>query len=225
MNERRPMFQLRRYHTNESIFSFYDNYIENEVGSKWAIVRQRLPDILALSTDYKPTNIRTQLLLLIALMNKQVNQIRELNNYDFNTSLTHIPTNVIVNIAGRSRFIHLKRVPPEQMIHVDVDGVTFSIPARQFIIAISRGYAHETASKYCPPALSDILINLSKTKFVDDRKQYKRALLKRRIGKMLFFSLFIFISGMILSLMISAGSALPKINSPEVKNFGLSKTT
>ena len=110
-------------------------------------------------------------------------------------------------------FVHLKRIPPEQVIHVDIDGLAFSIPTRQFIIAISRGYAHQTAAKYCPPAISEMLIDLSKTKVADDGRQYKRALFKSRVGKMLFFSLFAFISGMILALIISAASTVLKLNS------------
>jgi hypothetical protein len=58
-----------------------------------------------------------------------------------------------------------------------------------------------------------MLINLSKTKVVDDRRQYRRALFKMRVGKMLFFSLFIFISGMILALIISATDTVFTLNS------------
>jgi hypothetical protein len=224
MNSRLRLSQLYRYRT-DSIISYYDNHIENETESKWTIVRQRLPDVLALSTTYKPTNVRTQLILLMALMKRQSNELRRLNNHDCNTSLSHVTSNVVVNIGGRSRFINLKRIPSEQMIHVDIDGLTFSIPTRQFIIAISRGNARETAAKYCPPAISDMLINLSKTKVADDGRQYKRALFKSRIGKMLFFSLFIFIIGMILALIIGAGNTLWKLNSLDHTNPNLSITT
>jgi hypothetical protein len=222
MNERHQLFQLHRYRA-DSIVSLYDNHTETEPESKWNIIRQRLPDILALSTTYRPTNVRTQMILLIALMHRQMNQLRRLSNYD--TNLSHISTTVIINIGGRSRFIHLKRIPPEQMIHVDVDGLTFSIPTRQFIIAISRGYAHETAAKYCSPAIGDMLINLSKTKVADDGQQYKRALFKSRIGKMLFFSLFTFIIGMILVLIIGSTNIFFKLNSFDYTNPNLSMTS
>jgi hypothetical protein len=212
MNEGHRMIELRRCRS-ESLFSYYDNNLENEKKSKWTIVRQRLPEILALSTTYKPTNIQTQLMLLIALMSKQENELPILNHFDLNENLSHIPTHVIVNIGGRNRVISLKRIPSGQMIHVDVDNLSFSIPTRQFIIAISRGYAHEAAAKYCPPAISDMLINLSKKKVADDRRQFKRALFKSRVGKMLFYSLFIFISGMILALIISATNTVFKLGS------------
>ncbi|CAF4988022.1 unnamed protein product, partial [Rotaria socialis] len=67
------------------------------------------------------------------------------------------------------------------MIHVDVGDLTFSIPTRQFITAISRGDAYQAASKICPPAITDMLINLSKTKVADDGIQYQRILLRMRI--------------------------------------------
>jgi len=222
MNERLRMIQLRRYR-RESIFSFYDNEIENE--SKWSIVRQRLPDILSLSTTYKPTNVRTQLILLISLMNRQANQLRRLSNYDLNQNLSFFPTHVIVNIGNRDRIISLKRIPIEQMIHVDVDGLAFSIPTRQFIIAISQGYAHAAAAQYCPPAISDMLINLSKTKVADDGRQYKRALFKMRVGKILFFTLFIFIGGMILALFISATNTIFNLKSLDHTNLNIPITS
>ena len=224
MTERLRMFRLRRCRT-ESIFSYYDNPVAHESESKWALVRHRLPDVLALSPTYKPTNIRTQLMILIALMNKQSDQSPSLNNYDLSTSLSRFPANVIVKIGGRSRFVHLKRIPPEQVIHVDIEGLAFSIPTRQFIVAISRGYAHQTAAKYCPPAVSEMLIDLSKTKVADEGRQYKRALFKRRVGKMLFFSLFAFISGMILALIIGAGSTVLKLTSFNHTNPNQSITT
>ena len=200
-----------RHHRTDSILSYYDNATLTENKSKWTIVRQRLPDILALSTTYKPRTTRTQLVLLIALMHRQTNQLRRLSDFQSTTNSLLIPASVLVNIAGRSRIIQLKRIPPDQMIHVDIDGRAFSIPTRQFIIAISYGYAHEAAAKYCPPAITDMIINLSKTKVVDDNKQYHRTLLKRRIGKMLFFSLFIFISMMILALVISSVNTIFKL--------------
>jgi hypothetical protein len=226
MNEKFRMIQLGRCRS-ESVFSFHDNKIdiENENESKWSIVRHRLPDILALSKTYKPKNVRTQLILLISLMNRQANQLRRLSSFDFNQNLSHFPANVIVNIGNRNRIISLKRIPIEQMIHVDVDGLEFSIPTRQFIIAISRGYAHDAAAKYCPPAISDMLINLSKTKVADDGRQYRRALIKKRVGKMLFFSLFILIGGMILSMFVSATSTIFKLGSFDHKNQSMPITS
>ena len=222
MDERIRMIQLRRCRT-ESIFSSYDNStLGPEIQSKWSIVRQRLPDILALSTTYKPTNIRTQLVLLIALMNRQAHQLRRLTEGSLPQTLSCSPTSVTVNIDNRTRIISLKRIPPEQMIHVDVDGLVFSIPTRKFLIAISQGYAQETAAKYCPPAITDMVIKLSKIKVADDRRQYKRALFKRRVGKAMFFSLFTFISGMILALILSAGMALLKLSSFDHKNPNVS---
>jgi hypothetical protein len=111
------------------------------------------------------------------------------------------------------------------MIHVDLDDLSFSIPTRQFVIAISHGYSRERAAKYCPPAISDMLITLSKTKLVDDRKQYKRALFKMRIGQALFFSIFIFIIGMILALVISSTSTLLKLNSLNRTNSSIPITS
>ncbi|CAF2610345.1 unnamed protein product [Rotaria sp. Silwood2] len=215
INNRFYLIQIRR-NRSQSKVSFYDNNLENEnetITSKWTIVRQRLPDILALSTTYKPTSIRAQLSLLITLMNRQSNQLHKLSNNDFIDDVSCIPTTVIINIGGRNRLIHLKRIPPQQMIHVDVDSLSFSIPTRQFIIAISRGNAYHAASKFCPPAITDMLIDLSKTKVVDDGIQYQRTLFKRRIGKMLFFALFIFIIGMILILIVGTSNALLHLNS------------
>lgn len=152
-------------------------------------------------------------MLLISLMHRQTNQLRRLSDLESLPNNVRMPSSVLVNIAGRSRIIYLKRIPFEQMIHVDVDGLRFSIPTRQFIIAISHGYAHEAAAKYCPPAITDMLINLSKTKVVDDNKQYRRAVLKQRFGKILFFGLFTFISLMILALVISGTKTILKLKS------------
>ncbi|CAF4532541.1 unnamed protein product, partial [Rotaria magnacalcarata] len=74
-----------------------------------------------------------------------------------NLELSCAPQSVIINIGGHNRLIHLKLIPPQQMIHVDVDGLTFSIPTRQFIAAISRGDAYQAASKFFPPAITNML--------------------------------------------------------------------
>jgi hypothetical protein len=166
--------------------------------------------------------MQTQLILLVGMMRRQA---KELNKLNTNDHLSCIPSNVIINIDGRRRIIYLKRIPPDQMIHVEVDQLSFSIPTRQFIVAISRGNVHQTAAKYCPPALSDLLINLSQTKVVDDSKQYKRALFKMRFGQILFFIVRIFISGMMLVLIVSTGNTLFKFNSLNYSNTSLSITS
>jgi hypothetical protein len=153
--------------------------------------------------------MRAQLVFLVALMNKQAtdlaNESRQLNRYEYNNTLSHIvPSSVIIDISGRRRLICLKRIPPEQVIHVDVDNLSFSIPTRQFILAISRGSAQQTAAKYCPPAISDMLIDISKAKLIDDRRQYKRAQIKRRLGRVLFLVVFIFMITMVFALIIGA---------------------
>ncbi|CAF4722000.1 unnamed protein product, partial [Rotaria magnacalcarata] len=201
-------------HRVQSIFSFYDNYVENEDGrsqSKWTIVRRRLPDILALSSTYKPKSVRAQLFLLMALMNRQSSELHQSSDNKSNLELSCAPQSVIINIGGHNRLIHLKLIPPQQMIHVDVDGLTFSIPTRQFIAAISRGDAYQAASKFFPPAITNMLINLSKTKVADDGIQYQRIRLRMRIGKILFFSLFTFIIGMMLILILSTMNILLKM--------------
>jgi hypothetical protein len=146
-------------------------------------------------------------------MNQQSNdnedELQQLLSDDYNSTISHIvPDNVIIDIAGRSRLIHLKRIPAEQVIHVDVDGLSFSIPTRQFILAISRGHAQDAAAKYCPPAISDMLIDISKRKMIDDRRQYKRAQFKMRIGQFIFLVVFIFIITMVLALTIGATNTL-----------------
>ncbi|CAF4981629.1 unnamed protein product, partial [Rotaria socialis] len=132
----------------QSIFSFYDNYVENEherSRSKWTTVRRRLPDILALSPTYKPKSVRAQLFLLMALMNRQSNELHQSSDNKSDFELACAPQSVIINIGGHNRLIHLKLIPPQQMIHVDVGDLTFSIPTRQFITAISRGDAYQAA--------------------------------------------------------------------------------
>jgi hypothetical protein len=151
-------------------------------------------------------------------MNKQANdhiaESFQLMKNEFPNTISHIvPSTVIVDISGRSRLICLKHIPSEQVIHVDIDGLTFSIPTRQFVLAISRGQAQETAAKYCPPAISEMLIDLSKTKLVDDRRQYKRAQFKMHLGQILFFCLFISIFIMIFALVIGAANAVFKMDS------------
>jgi hypothetical protein len=151
-------------------------------------------------------------------MNKEspivTDKLRRLSKQDYNNTISHIvPSNVIIDIAGRTQLICLKRIPPDQVIHVDVDGLSFAIPTRQFILSISRGFAHETAAKYCPPAISDMLIDLSKTKLVDDRLQYKRAQFKMRLGQILFLVLFIFIITMMLMLIIGTTNSIFKVHS------------
>lgn len=222
VNERIYGVKLRhRRAGSNSIISFYDNYPgpgHQNIKSRWTIVRQRLPDILALSETYKPTTVRGQLVLLVALMNKQANTLIEetnlLKKHKFHDTISHIvPSNVIIDISGRSQMICLKRIPSQQMIHVDVNGLSFSIPTRQFILAVSRGDAHETAARYCPPAVRDMLIDLSKTKVIEDRQQYRRAKLKLRVGRMLFFSIFGFIIIMMLALMLCAADTIFKLDS------------
>ncbi len=109
--------------------------------------------------------------------------------------------------------ICLKRIPSEQIIHVDCDGLSFAIPTRQFILSISRGYAHQTAAKYCPPAISDMLIDISKSKIIDDRRQYKRAQVKMLIGQIIFLIVFILIITMVFALIIGATNTIFKLDS------------
>lgn len=133
---------------------------------------------------------------------------------ELNSTVSHIvPNTVIIDIAGRSRSVCLKRIPAEQVIHVDVDGLSFSIPTRQFILAISRGYAHQTAVKYCPPAVSDMLIDISKRKMIDDRRQYKRAQFKMRLGQLIFLAVFVVIISMVFALTIGATKTISKFYS------------
>ena len=210
------MIRLRRRYYSESVFSYSNKDSEDEIEpiiSKWTIVRQRLPDILAMSTTYKPTSFRAQLMLLVAMMNRQTNELNTSSHAIANAKPARLPRTVSIKIDGRRQYINLKRIPPEQVIHVDVEGFSFSIPTRQLILAISRGDAHETAAKYCPPAISELLINLSKTKVVDDGLQYKRALYKTRIGQTLYFGLFMFMVSMIFMLMISATNTLFALSS------------
>jgi hypothetical protein len=147
-------------------------------------------------------------------MNKQTSELtktesRHLNPNEYNNTIAHIvPSNVLIDIGGRTQLICLKRIPSEQVIHVDVDNLSFAIPTRQFILAISRGNAHETAARYCPPAIGDMLIDLSKTKFVNDRLKYKRAQFKMRLGQILFLVIFISIIAMMLTLITGATKSL-----------------
>ncbi|UJR25987.1 hypothetical protein I4U23_007335 [Adineta vaga] len=220
VSERKYTVKLRRRRAQAAL-SFYDNNETDEqepILSKWTVVRQRLPDILALSNTYKPTSVRAQLVLLVALMNKQTigilsESIEQMSNGQ-NKTISHIvPSSVILDISGRSRLIFLKSIPSEQLIHVDIDNLSFSIPTRQFILAISRGHAHETAAKYCPPAISDMLIELSKTKVSQDNAQYQRAQFKMRLGQIFFFFGFIFIISMMLALIIAATKIFFRTNS------------
>jgi hypothetical protein len=221
VNETSHSIKLRRRRRNQETKSFYDNNEDEEnehIVSKWSIVRQRLPDILALSETYKPNGIRAQLVLLVALINKQsesANQSNKLNLQDkYNNTISHIvPTNVILDISGHRQIICLKRIPSEQVIHVDVDNLSFSIPTRQFILSISQGHTKSIAAKYCPPAISDMLIDLSKTKIIDDRRQYKRAQVKMRIGQTTFLIVFILIVTMAFALIIGATNAILKLDS------------
>ena len=211
VTERKYAVKLRRRRAQATL-SFYDNAEADEhetIISKWTIVRQRLPDILALSSAYKPKSMRAQLVLLVALMNKQADQTNneepELMSNEQNKIISNtVPSSVILDISGRSRLIFLKRIPSQQMIHVDVDNLSFSIPTRQFIFAISRGNAQQAAAKFCPPAISEMLIDLSKTKVNQESLQYQRAQIKMRLGRMLFFFLFILIISMMLTLIIAA---------------------
>ncbi|CAF1288068.1 unnamed protein product [Adineta ricciae] len=217
INEKIYMNQLNQpQRSHSSILSFYDNQMfEDDVPmtSKWAIVRQRLPDILALSPTYKPFSTQAQLLLLVGSISQQAKKEQKLDVSEQRLNRTNTPSNVVIHIAGRRRLIYLKHIPSDQMIHVDVDHLSFSIPTRQFILAISRGDAYKTAARYCPPAISDLLITLSQTKVIDDGRQYKRALYKMRIGQSLFLSVFILISAMMFFLVLGMTNTLFKLNS------------
>lgn len=179
--------------------------------SKWTIVRQRLPEILMMSTTYKPTHIRSQLNLLIALMNKQNPQLRQRNQDALGNRSNTLPTTVIISIDGRQRYIEMKLVPPQQMIHIDFDGIDLTIPTRDFIMAISRGDIHETAIKYCPLAVRQMLMDLSKAKLVHDGRLYRKTLIKIRLGKLFYSLFFIFIIGMFFILVISTSNSLWKL--------------
>jgi hypothetical protein len=151
-------------------------------------------------------------------MNRQiaglVDQSNQLNKYEYNNAISHIvPNNVTLDISGRSRLICLKRIPAEQVIHVDVDGLSFTIPTRQFILSISRGNAQKTAAKYCPPAMSEMLTNISKSKIIDESRQYKRAQFKMRIGQTIFLSVFLLILTMVFTLVIGATKTLFQLDS------------
>ena len=203
------MIQLSQHH--ESVFAFSSQSSSDDPRvpeSKWTVVRQRLPDILAMSSTYKPTSVRAQLMLLVALMNRQTKQLRRLSQEQVYPFASALPRTIVVKINGRRRYINVKRIPPEQMIHADIDGFAFSIPTRQLILAISRGDAHETAVKYCPPAIQEMLIDLSKTKVVQDGREYKRALLKMRMGQAFYIGLFMVLLLMILALIVSASHTL-----------------
>jgi len=124
-----------------------------------------------------------------------------------NTTISQIiPNNVIIDISGRSRLIRMKSIPPDQVIYVDVDNLSFSIATRQLILAISRGNTHTW--RYCPPAISEMLIDISKAKVYDDRRQYERAQFKMRIGQILFLFGFMLILIMVLVLIIGTTNAI-----------------
>jgi hypothetical protein len=53
-----------------------------------------------------------------------------------------------------------------------------------------------------------MLIDISKRKMIDDRRQYKRAQFKMRIGQFIFLVVFIFIITMVLALTIGATNTL-----------------
>ncbi|CAF2886030.1 unnamed protein product [Rotaria sp. Silwood2] len=192
VNERIHGVKLR-HRRAQTTLSFYDNNLDEEnqhIISKWTIVRRRLPDILALSDTYKPKSVRAQLILLVALMNKQANELIS----EYNNTISHIvPSNVIIDISGRSQLICLKRIPSQQMIHVDV----------------YNGHA----VRYCPLAIRDMLIDLSKTKAIEERQQYRRAQFKMYVGKILFLLIFIFIIIMMLALILSVTDAMFKLDS------------
>lgn len=195
--------------------------------SKWIIVRRRLPDILALSRTYKPKNIRGQLVLLIAAMNKQSQQLRQLNWLNYNQELARLPSTVVIDHNGNNKSIYLEDIPSQQVIYVDVDGLSFSVPTRQLILAISRGDANLASVKDSPQPqdIINMLVNLSKKKIVDDGKHSRQVLLRLRIGKIIFSTLFIFIIGMLLVLMIGATNALFHLNSINSTNASLSLTS
>lgn len=224
VTERLYPIKLRRRRAQASR-SFYDNHEEDEdepIVSKWTIVRQRLPDILALSQTYKPTSIRAQLVLLVSLMNRQttnhLTQSQQIYYPMSNKTISKIiPNNVIIDISGRSRSIRMKSIPPDQVIYVDVDNLSFAIPTRQLIFAISRGNIHETW-KYCPPAISEMLIDISKAKVYDDRRQYERAQFQMRIGQALFLFGFLFVIVMVIILIVGATASLGKISSSNHTN-------
>jgi hypothetical protein len=208
------MIQLNSRRHRDSIFSALDCKISSNESqaniSKWTIVRQRLPDILALNPTYQPTHIRAQLMHLLVLMRKETVHLRRSN---VNISSNNLLKRVMINIDGRQRYINLKYIPSEQMIHIDMEDLTFSIPTRQLIIAISRGHAHETAAKYCPPAIRDMLIDLSKSKVIYDGQQYQRAMFKTRLGQGFYVGLLIVFIGMILLLILSTSHTLWIFNS------------
>ena len=203
-------------HNRKTIFSFSNPSFSDENESyisKWTIVRQRLPEVLALNPHYRPTSIRARLMLLVAMINKQTDQVRGLNCECLSITEKSPPTTVMINIDGRERYISLKRIPPEQIIHVDMDGLTFSIPIRQLIVAVSLGNAHQTAVKYCPPAVRELLIDLSKTKVINDGRQYRRALYRTRLGQSLYLLLLMLLISMVLALIVSASRTIWKLTS------------
>lgn len=181
--------------------------------SKWTIVRQRLPEILTMSTTYKPKSTRNQLILLVALMNKESHQLQPLSHDPLMRQTRDLPHTVTISIDGRRRYIDMKLIPPEQMIHIDIDGFEVTLPTREFIVAISRGDVHDTAIRYCPPAIRQMLIDLSKTKLIRDGQLYRQTRIKIRLGKTCYFCLFLLLIGMMLILMLSISDVLWKLPS------------
>lgn len=184
--------------------------------SKWKIVQQRLPDILAMNENYKPMNLRGQLVLLMTMMNRQssnnedsIDHLTKSNNFIDLAALW--PTNVSIQYGDRTQSVSLKRIPSKQWILVDIDGLSFGIPTRQFLFAISNDSSHNAVAKYCPPAISEMLIELSKIKIIDERKQFRRAQLKMRFVQSIFFLTFICIVLMVFVLIISVMDALNKM--------------
>lgn len=198
----------------ENTLSFYDNNEDAEdeiIESKWTIVRQRLPEILAMSENYKPKSIRAQLVFLIALMNRKANEAEEA--LQFRNSISGsiaglVSSNGILPKVKRNGNFRLKRIPSKQMIYVDFEGLSFSIPTRQFFLGAMSDDDNKSLVQLCPQPMGEMLVNLSKTKIIDDSKQFERARFKMRLTKFLFFLLYSVLIGMVFLLAISLSNTI-----------------
>ncbi|CAF0870482.1 unnamed protein product [Didymodactylos carnosus] len=208
--KRLSRFNFLSNYDDTSLLSFDRNLSTTNISSKWTIVRQRLPDILAMSETYRPRTVKAQIYFLRALMHyRELMSEQEMKfNEDDNTI-----TNVVVDVCGRKRTIKLKRIPADQYVHVDIDDINFDIPTRQFIMAMSANH-HRSFDNTPLAFITNIVLDVSKSKIVKEDQQQKRQRLEFKFVRSTFIVYVLFIGFMVILALISATSTVLKM-----KNF------
>jgi hypothetical protein len=211
--------RLHRYRA-ENIRSIHERHVKHRPScseSKWTTVRPCLSELIVKNENNKSRTKHVQLESFITSINKQrknnrnsSKQLSVVNSRSTITCSTSVRTDIDDGKQHRQR--SLKYILSNQVIHVDCDGLSFSISREELLSTTKNDDNIQQTKVYdWPIEMRDILIDLSTTKMNKDCKQFKQAQLKMRLAKFLFSCLLLFIFSMLIALFISSAYSIWKI--------------